>query len=859
MNNIIEEYDIFIFDLDNGIINTEPYHYKAWLIALQKILGNNFIFSFEYFCERFHSKDPESINKYLTNNLNLENYNDIINEKNNIYLDLISTEKNINMIHGFEDFLKMILDNNKKFIIISNSLKNSLDYFIEKYPLLKKASQYYYREIFLDKKLSSYCYLQIIKDFPTGKKIGFEYSIMGLHSLYQVQEITPVFINNPKYIHYNFIYKNYKNIIIINDYNELNKYYIENKVINTLRCLSVDSVDKANSGHPGMPLGCAPMMFILWCKIMNFNPDEPLWELRDRFILSNGHGCALLYSMLYLLGYDYNLDDLKNFRQLHSKTPGHPEFNPSIGIEVSTGPLGQGIANGVGMAVASKKLGYNNNIYVMCGDGCLMEGISYEAASLAGHLGLNNLIILYDDNGITIDGTTDITFTENVRDRFRALNWNTLEVQNGDSDLEDIYNKICSAKKSIEKPTIIFVKTTIGYGSTNSGSSSVHGAPLGTENTKKLKIALNLDETKLFFVDNDVCEYFDNLKKSKKIYYEQYDNNNNNNEFNNNNSLENAILEISKIKNESKNYATRDISNILLNILVKNNSNVIVGSADLSESNKTSIISTYFKKDDFNGQYLHYGIREHAMGAVANGLSTYNLIPIVSTFLVFITYCLSPIRMAALAGHKVIYILTHDSVFLGEDGPTHQPVESLTILRSIPNLLTIRPCDVNESSGAYQEVLKYNGPTALILSRQVLPNLEHSSAGGVSFGAYIVYENTFIEKEVNLDLIIISTGSEVSLAIDVAKDLSNLYNIRVVSMPCTQLFDKQDDEYKNKILPISVKKISLEAGCTLGWYKYANYCYGINSFGESAKINDLKEYFGFTSEKIVNYIKNNCI
>jgi len=852
MNNIIKEYDLFIFELDDTIITTENYHYSAWLKVLKNRIDINFSISFEYFCEKFHSKDPESIKKYIINQLNLENYDDIVIEKQNTYLNIL--EENINnlkLIDGLEDFLKLILKYDKKFVIVSNSFKSSIDFFINKFPILQKSSKNYYREMFSFKKPNPECYLKVIDDFPNTRKIGFEDSITGIEALVKSKLITSVFINTPKYIHYNYIINNYQNIIPITDYSELNNYYIENKIINTLRVLSIDMIEKANSGHPGMPLGCAPIMYVLWCKIMNFNPYDPLWKERDRFILSNGHGCALLYSMLYLLGYNYTLEDLQNFRQLHSKTPGHPEYNKSLGIEISTGPLGQGIANGVGMAIASKKLEYKNNIYVMCGDGCLMEGVSYEACSLAGHLGLNNLIILYDDNGITIDGTTEITFTENTRQRFIALNWNVLEVKNGDNDINDIYNKILSAKKNTDKPTIIFIKTTIGYGSSNSGSSSVHGAPLGNENTKSLKKFFNFDERKSFFIDEDVKEYFNNLKKTKNIYYEQIDKNNLK-DINNEIYINNTIIELEKIKNGSKNYATRDISNILLNILVKNNPNIIVGSADLAESNKTAISSSYLKKDDFNGQYLHYGIREHAMTAIANGISTYNLIPVVSTFLVFITYCLAPIRMAALSNHKVIYIFTHDSVFLGEDGPTHQPVESLTILRSIPNLLTLRPCDVNETNGAYQVALKHNGPVSLILSRQVLPNIDNSNVQNVGNGAYIVYKSNLAKTP---DLIIVASGSEVSTAIDVANSLKDKKTIIVVSMPCCELFDLQSNKYKENILPKNIKKLSLEAGCTLGWYKYVDYVYGIDRFGESGKISDIKEYFGFNINNIKEYIK----
>jgi transketolase len=619
-------------------------------------------------------------------------------------------------------------------------------------------------------------------------------------------------------------------------------------------------VNNANSGHPGMPLGCAPTIFVLYCMIMKYNFEEPLWNLRDRFILSNGHGCALLYSILYLTGYSYSKEDLQNFRQLHSKTPGHPEYNKSLGIEISTGPLGQGIANGVGMAIASKKQGINNTIYVMCGDGCLMEGISYEAASIAGHLELNNLVILYDDNGITIDGKTDVTFTEDVRKRFEALQWNVLEVSDGNNDIQDIFDKLTLAKNSTNKPTIIFIKTTIGYGSVAAGKSAVHGAPLGIKNTELLKEFFEMEKDKTFFVEDDVTEYFELLKNMKKEEYLLLEKNVINDNDKNVNNIDKVVEEIRNIKNEDKNYATRDSSNMVLRKIAELLPNVIVGSADLAESNKTLVTdpAIFISKDNFQAKYLHYGVREHAMCAIANGISTYDIIPIVSTFLVFITYCLAPIRMAALSKHKVLYVFTHDSVFLGEDGPTHQPIESLTILRSIPNLLTIRPCDTIEVSGAYQIALKNEGPTALIFSRQVLPNIENSSVENMEKGCYIVYEPE-PEPEYNRDieLIIIATGSEVCLAIEVAKNTN--VKCRVVSMPCCELFDKQDTNYKENVLPKNVKKMSLEAGSTLGWHKYADYTYGINTFGESAKINDIKEYFGFTLEKIKEFIKEKII
>jgi len=863
MLNIISLFDLFIFDLDDTLIKTEKYHYIAWKKTLKKLLNNNdFDISFNFFISKFHSINKDSIKNYLINELNIEEFkfDNIIKEKSEIYLEILKENYyEIKMVNGVYELLELILKYNKKFIIVSNSFKSNIDFFSDIFPILKKSSKNYYREILQNKKPNPECYLKVIQDFPDEKnKIGFEDSITGIEALTQVKDIIPFFINDQSYFYYNYILKKY-NVVNIKDFTELENKFIENKVINTMRLLSVDMVDLANSGHPGAPLGCAPTMFVLWCKIMNFNPENPLWINRDRFILSNGHACALLYSTLYLLGYDYNIDDLKNFRQLHSKTPGHPEFNQSLGIEVSTGPLGQGIANGVGMAIASKKMNLNNYVYVMCGDGCLMEGISYEAASLAGHLGLNNLILLYDDNGITIDGTTEITFTENTRDRFKALNWNILNVNNGDTDTEDIHQKILDAKNELNKPTIIFIKTTIGYGSINAGTSSTHGSPLGKEKTQKLKESFRFDRDKTFSIDNDVYKYFEKLKYQKKINYENlilvYDNNKNDNKNNNDNN--NINLNGLDNINNNINLATRDSSSLCLNLITTNNDNIIVGSSDLGESNKTLIKGNYIMKDNFKPKYLHYGIREHGMMSIANGISTYGIIPIVSTFLVFISYSLCSIRMAALSKHHVIYILTHDSIFIGEDGPSHQPIESLTILRSIPNLLTLRPCDTNETIGAYKVAFENkNGPVALILSRQILPNIEYSSIKDINKGAYIVWNKYILEEDLNL--IIVATGSEVSLAIEVAinlKEFENI-NIRVVSMPCNNLFDIQNSDYKENILPNKIKKLSLEAGSTLGWYKYVNFTYGINNFGESGSINDLKEYFGFTKNKIINYIKN---
>lgn len=629
---------------------------------------------------------------------------------------------------------------------------------------------------------------------------------------------------------------------------------MEDKVINTIRLLSLDMVDNANSGHPGMPLGCAPLMYVLWTKIMCYHPYRPLNINRDRFILSNGHGCALLYSILYLLGFNYTIDDLKNFRKLNSKTPGHPEYMPSLGIETTTGPLGQGISNGVGMAIASKNMKLDNTIYVMCGDGCLMEGISYESCSLAGHLELDNLILLYDDNNITIDGNTDITFNENIEKRFVSMNWSVFHVEDGNRDYDDIYNKIILAKQS-NKPSIVIVKTIIGYNSPLENTNKSHGAPFGEKVTKTIKIKLGFDENKTFIVDDDVKIFFEEIKNNKlsllksnninpylycdKIFYPKKD-------FN-------ILINTTNSKDFC---STRELSGKVLEEIIKNNNHIIIGSADLSESNKIPYSKHFISKNNYCQPYLHYGVREHAMVGIANGISTFNILPIVGTFLMFINYCLPSIRLAALSKHKVIYVFTHDSVFLGEDGPTHQPIESLTILRSIPNLITIRPCNFSEVKQAYCFALKYDGPTAIILSRQPFKMYEIENID-LSKGAYVIYK----EKQL-LHKIIIATGSEIPLAIEVAEVLKN---VRVVSMPSCELFDKQSDSYKNEIFPkysegivasIEIKIISIEAGSTIGWYKYANYCYGIDCFGSSGNLNDLKNHFHFTKEELIKYICN---
>ena len=646
----------------------------------------------------------------------------------------------------------------------------------------------------------------------------------------------------------------------------------ELNIVNTLRLLSIEMVQNANSGHPGMPLGCAPMIYILLFKLMNHNPKNENWINRDRFILSNGHGCSLLYSSLYLSGYNITKEDLKNFRKVGSITPGHPEKGITPGVEVTTGPLGQGIANGVGMALASKKLStkfntsdiklIDHNIYVMCGDGCLMEGISYEAASLAGHLKLDNLIVLYDDNKITIDGSTDLTFTENIDMRFKSLGWDVFEVKDGNLDLKSIEETIKKAQKS-EKPSIIKVKTKIGFLSKKEGSESSHGSPLGEEEVIRLRKLFNFNDFNKFEFPDDILKIKDLMIKKgyeiEKDWKKKLDTYKNKyvdkfNEFNKfyNLSVNNDFLP--KYNFNDKSMATRDLSSKCIKSMIENMNNLIIGSADLSPSNKTLIEKNIIQKDNYIGTYLHYGVREHAMAAIGNGISTYNFIPIVATFLIFINYCLASIRLSALSKHKIIYVLTHDSVALGEDGPTHQPIESLTILRNIPNLLTFRPADGNEVSASYSIALNYNGPSCICLARQSTPQLDNSEKNNeILKGAYNLYQSG---NDNELKLIVLSTGSEVSECLKAIKD-NNINNIRLVSIPCIELFELQDINYKSYLLPKNVKKISFEAGSTSGWYKYADYCYGIDEFGKSGKGDEVLDLFELTSKKIFLKILNN--
>ncbi len=634
------------------------------------------------------------------------------------------------------------------------------------------------------------------------------------------------------------------------------------KIINAIKVLSAEAVQEANSGHPGLPLGAATMAFTLWDRVMNHNPDDPNWINRDRFILSAGHGSAMLYSLLYLYGYGLELDDLKNFRQFNSKTPGHPEYGHTVGIETTTGPLAQGFANGVGMAMAEKHLADQFNksgsqiidhyTYVIVGDGCLMEGLSYEAASLAGELGLGKLIVLYDSNSITIEGSTDIAFKEDVAKRFDAMHWDVQHVSDG-NDLPQLEKVICGARKT-EKPSLVIVKTIIGDGAPGKeGTHGVHGSPLGEEVLAQMKENFDWPKEK-FTLPAEVTEYYKTsrerlIENSKKWLplWEEYEDMYPDlaTELENYVSGDVNVLDLEALKQQNKTTASRNASGEAINMIAALNKNFFGGSADLAPSNKTHMdgLGDFFK-DSPDGRNIHFGVREHAMGAILNGMALHGGLEVFGgTFMVFSDYMKPAIRLAALMNINTTYVFTHDSIGVGEDGPTHQPIEHLWMLRSIPGLTVYRPADYFETMVAWQSALINQGPYALILSRQNLPALELSSTDALK-GGYIVYD---VEKP---DGIIIATGSEVSLAIDAAKALKeDGKSIRVVSMPSIEAFESQDEEYKAYILP-DVYTISVEAGSTLGWYKYADDVIGIDTFGASGPANELFEAFGFTIENI---------
>ena len=640
---------------------------------------------------------------------------------------------------------------------------------------------------------------------------------------------------------------------------------IENKAVNTLRMLSVDQIENANSGHPGLPLGAAPMAYALFKNHLVRDSKDLNWKNRDRFVLSAGHGSALLYSLFYLFDYGLSLDDLKNFRQLDSKTPGHPEYGHTRGVEATTGPLGQGIAMAVGMAIAEEKLAalYNKDdlklvdhyTYALVGDGCLMEGISNEASSLAGTLKLDKLIVLYDSNKISIEGSTDLAFSENVCDRYKALGWDTFVVHDG-NDLDEINAKIEEAKKS-DKPALIEVKTKIGYGSPREDSAKAHGEPLGKEDRKSTREFFGLPDED-FYVDEDVKAHFQKIveentekvnekKKIEEEYAKKYPK-----EYEDYlaafNLEKKELLEDSYYDSFDKDMATRAISGEVLNKIAKDNIHIFGGSADLGPSNKTMLKGEeYFSADNRLGRNITFGVRENAMGAITNGILLHGgLRTYASTFLVFSDYLKPTIRLAALMNIPNVYIFTHDSIGVGEDGPTHQPIEHLAMLRSIPGIVVIRPADGRETAASLNLAFNSkNTPFVLALSRQNLPQLENSSRD-IYRGAYIIKK-----EEGELEKIVIATGSEVSLALEAAEGLKG---VRVVSMPSMEMFDAQSSDYKEEILPSNInKRISLEALSSFGWHKYIGMkgmAISIDTFGASGKGAEVFERFGFTKENI---------
>jgi transketolase len=650
--------------------------------------------------------------------------------------------------------------------------------------------------------------------------------------------------------------------------------------INTIRTLAMDGVQKAKSGHPGMPMGMASVAYVLWTKHLNHNPANMHWQNRDRFILSGGHGSILLYSLLYLTGYKVTLDDLKSFRQLGSKTPGHPELGHTDGVEVTTGPLGQGFTNGVGMAIAQKYLAsrYNKTglnvvdytIYATLGDGDLMEGISSEAASLAGHLKLGNLIYLYDDNHISIDGPTEISFTEDRAKRFEAYDWHVQKVDDG-NDLDAINNAIELAKKETGRPSIIMIRTHIGFGSPNKhDTAEVHGTPLGDEEIKLTKKNYGWDPEKQFFVPDEALALFrkaiEEGKKKEDTWQKLFA------EYKKQNpdlALELENIRTGNFGEEWKKalptftdaMATREASGKVLNAIAPFLPSMIGGSADLAPSNNTCVKSMgEFQPGNYGGRYLRYGVREHAMGGILNGLAvTDGIIPYGGTFFVFSDYMRGSIRLACIMGIRPIYVFTHDSIGVGEDGPTHEPVEQLAALRCMPNMISLRPSDANETVAAWKFAIEHKtGPIALLLTRQKLPTIDRTkypSADNLVKGAYVLVENSSTP-----DIILIGTGSEVQLALGAYEQLvKEGVKARVVSMPSWELFERQSKEYRTSVLPPAIKKrIAIEALVTMGWEKYVGdngRIIGMHSFGTSAPVDVIFKHFGFTVENVVKTAK----
>jgi len=656
---------------------------------------------------------------------------------------------------------------------------------------------------------------------------------------------------------------------------------IDNLCINTMRFLAVDAVQKANSGHPGAPMGAAPMAYVLWDRFLKHNPNDPKWPDRDRFILSAGHASMMLYALLYLTGYNLPLEELKQFRQWESKTPGHPEYGLVPGVEATTGPLGQGFANGVGMAITERWLAQHYNrpgheiinhyTYALVSDGDLMEGVSSEAASLAGTLRLGKIIYLYDDNNISIEGNTDITFTENVGQRFQAYGWHVIGPIDG-MDTSAVNRAIQMAQSESGRPSLIICRTIIGYGSPNkAGSASTHGEPLGEEEVRLTKKNLGWTYEEPFAVPPEVLSHFRRAQERGRrqqqewvskleAYRKAYPHEARQLEE----DLQGDLPEgwdrdlTGLFKSEDKPIATRAASGQVLNAIAPKVHSLMGGAGDLSPSTKTITKDKgHYEADDYCGHNLHFGVREHAMGAIANGMALHGgTIPYTATFLIFSDYMRPPIRLAALMGIRVIYIFTHDSIGVGEDGPTHQPIEQLASLRAVPNLVTIRPADATETIEAWKIAMERRyGPTALILSRQNLPMLDRATlapASGVQRGGYILWEAT-----ASPDVILIGTGSEVHIALEARKLLQDKgVTARVISLPSWELFDAQPTEYRNAVLPPNIRvRLSIEAAATLGWERYVGLdgiAIGLSRFGASAPGKVIYEKLGLTAQRMVD-------
>jgi transketolase len=661
---------------------------------------------------------------------------------------------------------------------------------------------------------------------------------------------------------------------------------IEEKCINTIRCLAMDAVQKADSGHPGTPMALAPAAFTLWMEHLRFNPANPTWLNRDRFVLSNGHASMLQYALLHLTGYDLSLDDIKNFRQWGSITPGHPEYRITPGIETTTGPLGQGIMTAVGMAIAEAHLAarfntkdyaiVDHHTFVFCSDGDLMEGASHEAASIAGHLGLGKLIFLYDDNHITIEGNTSLAYSDDVAKRFESYHWHVQNLGDKGNDIKGISEAFSKAKEVTDRPSMIILRTHIGYGSPHKqDTSDAHGSPLGEEEIRLTKKFYGWPEDQKFLVPDDVKSYmsekiekgksleekwkknFDDYKKANPALAKQF------NETLKQDLPDGWDKEIPVYQSTDKPKATREISADVINAVAPHLPWLMGGSADLEPSTKTMIKSSgYFEKGKYENRNMGWGIREHLMCAASSGMNIHGGIrAYAATFFIFTDYARPAIRLACIMELPVIYVMTHDSIGLGEDGTTHQPIEHLATFRAMPNMCVIRPADANETAYAWRAAIqRTDGPTMLVLSRQKLPIFDRSKMAGtenVLKGAYVLSPE---EKLTKPDIILIATGSEVQLVLEAQKELlKNKINARVVSMPSWELFRQQPDDYRNEVLPSAVKwRIAVEAASPQGWREWVGdegKVIGISKFGTSAPYNDIYEHYGITVEKIVSAAK----